>query len=116
VPAALPAAIDRESLDIVLSNLLENAQQHAGPAASVRVAAHGEAGRVIVEVTDDGRGISPGNSERVFDRFFTTAREVGGTGLGLSIARQRLAAFGGDIALLPVERGASFRVTLRATG
>ena len=35
-PAALPAAIDRESLDIVLSNLLENAFQHGGPAASVR--------------------------------------------------------------------------------
>jgi signal transduction histidine kinase len=114
--AALPAAIDRESLDIVLSNLLENAQQHAGPAASVRVAARAEADRVIVEVSDDGPGISRGNVGRIFDRFFTTARDAGGTGLGLSIARQRVAAFGGDIALLPIARGASFRVTLKATG
>ena len=108
------AAIDRESFDIVLSNLLENAWQHGGPAASVRIAARAAPDGVMVEVSDDGRGISPGNSERVFDRFFTTAREAGGTGLGLAIARQRVAAFGGDITLLPAERGAAFRVRLRA--
>jgi signal transduction histidine kinase len=111
----LPAAIDCESLDIVLSNLAENAFQHGGPAASVRVVVRADSGSIIVEVSDDGPGVSQGNAARVFDRFFTTAREAGGTGLGLAIARQRVAAFGGDIALLPVERGASFRVTLKAT-
>jgi signal transduction histidine kinase len=110
----LTAVIDRESFDIVLSNLLENAWQHGGPAAVVRIAARAEPDGVVVEVADDGRGISPGNSERVFDRFFTTARAAGGTGLGLAIARQRVAAFGGDIALLPAERGAAFRVRLKA--
>ena len=75
---------------------------------------YGEAGRVIVEVCDDGRGISPPNADRVFDRFFTTARDAGGTGLGLAIVRQRIAAFGGDIALLRAERGASFRIRLKA--
>jgi signal transduction histidine kinase len=112
--ATLPAAIDCESLDIALSNLVENAFQHGGPAASVRIAARGEPGSVIIDVSDDGRGISPANVERVFERFFTTARETGGTGLGLAIVRQRIAAFGGDIALLPAKRGAVFRIRLKA--
>jgi signal transduction histidine kinase len=112
--ATLPAAIDCESLGIALSNLVENAFQHGGPAASVHIAARGEPGSVIIEVSDDGRGISPANGERVFERFFTTARETGGTGLGLAIVRQRIAAFGGDIALLPGERGAAFRIRLKA--
>jgi signal transduction histidine kinase len=112
--ATLPAAIDCESLDIALSNLVENAFQHGGPAASVRIAARGEAGSVIIDVSDDGRGISPANVERVFERFFTTARETGGTGLGLAIVRQRIAAFGGDISLLPARRGAAFRIRLKA--
>lgn len=112
--APLLAAIDRESVDIVLSNLLENAWQHGGQTACVRVAARREGREVIIDVSDDGPGISPGNSDRVFDRFFTTARDSGGTGLGLAIARQRVAAFGGDIALLSTERGASFQIRLKA--
>jgi signal transduction histidine kinase len=112
--SAQAAVIDCESLDIVLSNLVENAFQHGGPAASVHIMVYGEPGRVIVEVSDDGRGISSPNAHRVFDRFFTTARDAGGTGLGLAIVRQRIAAFGGDIALLRTERGASFRIRLKA--
>jgi signal transduction histidine kinase len=112
--AALPAAIDCESLDIALSNLVENAFQHGGPAASVRISARAEQGSVVIDVSDDGRGISPANGERVFERFFTTARGTGGTGLGLAIVRQRIAAFGGDIVLLPGERGAAFRIRLKA--
>jgi signal transduction histidine kinase len=112
--AALPAVIDRESLDIVLSNLLDNAFQHGGPAASVKVVLQPEDGRICVEISDDGPGISPGNADRVFDRFFTTARDAGGTGLGLAISRQRVMAFGGDIALVPAARGAVFRITLKA--
>lgn len=112
--AALSAAIDCESLDIALSNLVENAFQHGGPAASVRIAARAEQDSVVIDVSDDGRGISPANAGRVFDRFFTTARETGGTGLGLAIVRQRIAAFGGDISLLPGGRGAAFRIRLKA--
>ena len=80
----------------------------------MRIAARGEPGSVIIDVSDDGRGISPANVERVFERFFTTAREAGGTGLGLAIVRQRIAAFGGDISLLPAKRGAAFRIRLKA--
>jgi signal transduction histidine kinase len=114
MPSSMPAAIDRLSFEVVLSNLLANAWQHGGPAASVSVSGRSEVGAVVVDVSDDGVGISPGNAERIFDRFFTTARDSGGTGLGLAIARRRLMAFGGHIESLPALKGASFRITLRA--
>ncbi len=113
MPAALPAGIDRASFDIVLSNLLENAQQHGGRNVSVTVSGRVEGDRAIIDVRDDGVGISKGNAGRIFDRFFTTARDAGGTGLGLAIARQRVTAFGGELSLAPSERGAAFRIALK---
>jgi signal transduction histidine kinase len=112
-PPALPAAVDRASFDIVLANLLENARQHAGPSASVAVTVRVVQDEVVVDVTDDGIGISAGNAGRIFDRFFTTARDAGGTGLGLVIARRRVTAFGGRLDHIPSARGACFRIRLR---
>jgi signal transduction histidine kinase len=114
MPAALLATIDRTSFDIVLSNLLENAQQHGGKNVSVTVSGRTASGQAIVDVCDDGVGVSKGNASRIFDRFFTTARDAGGTGLGLAIARQRVMAFGGELALIPSGRGAAFQISLRS--
>jgi signal transduction histidine kinase len=110
----LPATIDCASFDIVLANLLDNARQHAGPKASVTISGQREGDDVIVEVKDDGVGVSVGNTDRIFDRFFTTARDHGGTGLGLAIAQQRLRAFGGDLVLAAAEQGAAFHIRLKA--
>ncbi|MBX3498165.1 MAG: HAMP domain-containing histidine kinase [Alphaproteobacteria bacterium] len=93
------AAIDGETLSSVVSLLLDNVRQHVGLKATVRIGWTVTGGRVRLSVADDGPGISAGNRDRIFDRFFTTARETGGTGLGLPIARANLAAYGGDIAL-----------------
>jgi signal transduction histidine kinase len=114
MPATLPAGIDRASFDIVLSNLLENALQHGGKDVSVVVSGRAGDGYAIVDVRDDGVGVSQANADRIFDRFFTTARDAGGTGLGLAIARQRVIAFGGELSLAPSERGAAFRIRLKS--
>jgi signal transduction histidine kinase len=114
MPAPLVATIDRASYDIVLGNLLDNARQHAGAGACVAISGHAEGNEVVVEVKDDGVGVSPGNAQRIFDRFFTTARDSGGTGLGLAIAQRRVRAFGGDITLAAASRGAAFRIRLKA--
>jgi signal transduction histidine kinase len=114
LPALLPAIIDRASFDIVLANLLDNARQHAGPKASVTISGGRDRDDVMVEVKDDGVGVSAGNAERIFDRFFTTKRDSGGTGLGLAIAQRRVVAFGGELSLEPAERGALFRIRLKA--
>lgn len=116
MPASLVAGIDRASFDIVLSNLLENAQQHGGKDVSVVLSGGIEGDQAIIDVRDDGVGVSQGNSDRIFDRFFTTARDSGGTGLGLAIARRRVAAFGGELLLVPSERGAAFHIRLKSRG
>lgn len=109
---ALVARTDADSLAGVLTNLLDNVRQHAGPEATAHIAWRADGDVILLTVTDNGPGISDGNRARIFDRFFTTARDDGGTGLGLPIIRSRLAAFGGAIRLMPSERGATFEVTL----
>jgi signal transduction histidine kinase len=80
---------------------------------SVVVSGRSDSDQAIVDVRDDGIGVSKGNANRIFDRFFTTARDSGGTGLGLAIARQRVMAFGGDLALVSSDRGAAFQIRLK---
>jgi len=108
--APVRAAIAEDVLEAVLSNLLDNVRTHAGAGASARVECHVRDGAVAIVVSDSGPGISPGNTARVFEPFFTTARDRGGTGLGLSIARALLRAHRGELALVPSERGARFRL------
>ena len=107
-------AMSAETLDSILHMLLDNARQHAGRdvhvALDYRLNRGGES--LLLNVADNGPGISAGNLERVFEPFFTTARERGGTGLGLAIIRALLKAHGGDIALSPSARGAAFQLRL----
>ena len=98
-PAAL-ATIGAETLEAILSTLLDNVRVHAGAGTRVRVAARALPHDVEIDVTDTGSGISAGNRAHVFEPFFTTAREKGGTGLGLSIARALARAHGGDLVLV----------------
>jgi len=115
VPAEpLRAAIAADTLESILGSLLDNVHAHAGPRARARVTARAAGDDVEILVGDDGPGISPGNRARVFEPFFTTARERGGTGLGLAIARSLLRAHGGDIELLSSDPGALFRLRVPA--
>src|SRR5204863_360662 len=60
-------AMGEETLDTILSNLLENARQHGGPGIGVTIRAARDGVRASVRVEDDGPGVSPGNAARVFD-------------------------------------------------
>jgi signal transduction histidine kinase len=112
----LTVAMTAEVFAAIVSNLLDNARQHAGPHAAVRIelqpAGEDDAPRVEIVVQDDGPGISPANAARVFTPFFTTAREQGGTGLGLAIVRSLVRAHHGEITLEPATRGARFKIDL----
>lgn len=75
--------------DQLFTNLTLNALQHGfGPdsrGGRIRISARREAGRIRIEVADNGRGMSPEAAAHLFQPFFTTARNRGGTGLGLYI-------------------------------
>jgi signal transduction histidine kinase len=99
---ATPAVVvaDRERLDRMLVNLVDNAVRYAS--STVVVSVRGDGGWAELAVTDDGPGIPQGDRERAFDRFarLDDARsrdgeEAGGAGLGLAIVRATALACGG---------------------
>jgi signal transduction histidine kinase len=70
---------------------------------------------VRLEVSDNGKGISPRLTERIFEPFFTTRPQGKGTGLGLSICNAIVTAHGGTLTVeSEVGKGSTFRVELPA--
>jgi two-component system sensor histidine kinase KdpD len=117
---ALPAVrADASLLGQVLFNLLDNACKYGGE-APVSVFARAEDGKVVIAVTDQGKGIPQAELERIFEKFYRRTKGDGraaGTGLGLSIARGFVEAMGGTIkAESPAvrKRGTRFVVRLPA--
>lgn len=90
---ALAADVEMDSypgaLAQILGNLIGNALAHgfegrASGAMRLRTEPRGD-GRVLIEFSDDGNGITPAVMERIFDPFFTTKLGQGGSGLGMHI-------------------------------
>lgn len=69
----------------MMRNLLENARQHGAAPAQVR--AYRVQNQAVIEVRDAGEGVPQAHTQKIFETFFTTARDHGGTGLGLAIVR-----------------------------
>ena len=88
---------EREDLDEMLGNLLDNACQWAR--SKVAVASSREAGRVVITVDDDGPGLAPGMRERVLQRGVRADEAGPGSGFGLAIVRDLAELYGGTIAL-----------------
>ena len=120
LPPDLPLVpVDAVLLEQVFMNLLENAVKYTPPGAPIDVTATSDGSMVRVKVADRGPGIPPGETERVFEKFYRSAGAPpgGGVGLGLTICRGIITAHGGRIW---VENrpggGASFQFTLPLTG
>jgi len=92
---------DREAMQQIFSNLIENALKYAGSGKKVVLGARAEEGSVEFSVRDFGPGISSEHLPRLFERFYRVdkarSRESGGTGLGLAIAKHIVLAHGGTI-------------------
>ncbi|WP_217577127.1 ATP-binding protein [Mesorhizobium sp. GbtcB19] len=102
--------ISAENLGIVLANLIDNSARHGARQVAIHASAAGE--RALVQIGDDGDGISAANRGKIFEPFFTTRRESGGTGMGLGIVLALLKAHDGTIRLVDTERGTRFEIDL----
>ena len=98
-PIRLPA--DPDDLELVWSNLLENAIRFSPEGETVRMSVHSNDGHGMVEVADRGPGIPASELPRIFERFHradaSRARNTGGYGLGLAISKALVEAYGGTI-------------------
>jgi signal transduction histidine kinase len=101
LPEALPLVLgDRDFLERVLINLLDNALKFTSGKGQVRVEVHPEQDDVRVQVTDTGPGVPVEDRERVFEKFTHTRTQVGtrkGLGLGLAFCQMAVRAHGGRI-------------------
>lgn len=111
---------DHSRLTQVLLNLLINAAQAmpAGRAGqnAITVRAEPSGNGVLIEVADNGEGMTPEVLRRAFDPFFTTKPQGVGTGLGLSICHGIVEGFGGTISARSTPNvGTTFRIWLPAS-
>jgi two-component system, OmpR family, phosphate regulon sensor histidine kinase PhoR len=93
---------DKEKMRQVLNNLVDNSIKYGKHGGTVVASMYNTDDRnILVEISDDGMGISEKNLNRVFERFFRTTegrgRDVSGSGLGLSICKHIVEAHGHSI-------------------
>ena len=108
---------DRARLAQVLDNLISNALKFTSPGGHVAVRTSQHADVCVIEVSDNGSGISDEDQGRLFQRFFRTAsatdQAIQGTGLGLAIVKAIVEAHDGTISVESIAgEGTVFRVEL----
>ncbi len=112
----LPAiALDPRLVRLAVKQLVDNALKYSPPGTPVTVRASWTPDEVIVEVTDQGKGIPVAEQSRIFERFYRGAavqRRIPGSGLGLSIAQSIVRAHNGDLTVRSRPGETVFRITL----
>ena len=120
---------DRDRIEQILINLLNNALHYTPEGGEIRISTScntqksGQLAKqltgqfALVEIRDSGSGIPPDALPHIFERFYridrSRSREEGGTGLGLAIARKLAEAHGGNLIAANIpEGGALFRLSL----
>ena len=117
--ARLPVEVlgDRTRLRQVLDNLLTNVRAHTPPGTSVVVHVGVDANEAVLQIADNGPGLSPDAADRVFERFYrvdeSRSRDSGGAGLGLAIVAAIVAAHGGTVASTGGAQGTGATFTVR---
>ncbi len=107
-PDEVPVRGHPSLLASALANLVDNALKFTRPGQAVRVELTEDGNEVRVTVTDAGRGVPPGEADRLFDPFFRGAEaraETPGFGLGLPLLRRVARAHGGDVDHRPAPSG-----------
>ena len=116
-PSVLVRA-DAALIERVIDNLVGNALKYA-PASPVAIRLRNEDSQTILEIEDEGSGISAADREKIFERFFRGATAAGteGLGLGLALVGEAVRWHAGQVTVHEGTRGgALFRVVLPAAG
>ena len=109
---------DRDKIMQVMINLIVNSIKYGREGGSTEVRFYEMGENILIEVADDGIGISEDNLPRLFERFYrvdkSRSREQGGTGLGLAIVKHIIEAHKQNINVRSTEGvGTTFSFTLR---
>ena len=113
----LLAKCDARLIVQVIINLVDNAIKYTPAGSHIEITTGAEKGFVVISVADDGPGISDGEKERVFQRFYTGSNPIADSrrslGLGLNLCRSIVSAHGGTICVSDNQpRGTIFTFTL----
>jgi signal transduction histidine kinase len=114
-PDLPPIVADADAMVTAVVNLLDNAWKYSGDEKQITLTAAAENGSIVFAVQDNGIGLSPRDTKRIFKRFYQVdqrlARSAGGCGLGLSIVKFIVTAHGGAVRV-ESEPGRGSRFTL----
>jgi len=122
VPQELSKALgDRDRLEQVMVNLLDNAIKYTPSGGKVMVCACQEDAFIRVDVADTGIGIPEADISRIFERFYRVdkarSRELGGTGLGLAIVKHIIQGHNGRLHVESTPgKGSVFSFSIKACG
>lgn len=101
----------------MIANLVENAIQYSDAGQSVLIKAFTQQTSIVIQVIDQGSGVSIKEHDKIFERFYRVdharSRDVGGTGLGLSIVKHIAERHRGQVAVASsLGTGSTFSVTI----
>jgi signal transduction histidine kinase len=105
--------VDRQLIDSVLANLLQNAFKFTRPRSQVSLRPSERAGRLLIEVEDECGGLPPGRAEELFRPFEQRGSDRTGLGLGLAICQQGARVNGGEVSVRSLPgKGCVFTLSL----
>lgn len=116
----LMANMDSKLIIQVIINIVDNAIKYTPPGTNIKISAHPYTeDRLVIQISDNGNGISDNDKVKIFDMFFTSSNNTGdnrrGLGLGLSLCKSIINAHGGDIWVSDNKpKGTIFSFTLKS--
>ena len=98
----------------IFLNLFSNSIDAVEKGGLIKVNCNEDKQKVIIDVTDNGKGIPREDLTRIFEPFYSTSGEAAGRGIGLSITKKMVVAHGGTIKAIPKkEGGTTFRIIIQ---
>jgi len=104
VQKGLIVNISRKHLDLIISNLIDNAVKfNDKETVKIKISISKGSGRSEISVADNGRGIPPEDRDKIFEKFYQIDKyftgNVSGAGLGLPLVKRLISGYGGSIHL-----------------